>query len=90
MPVTRWAVLERLATATDAERGETVTIDTLAVGLDANRDVVEAHLTHLVDCDLARRPAEGTGRVTITGQELLELDTDGVLVVEPQPDGFER
>lgn len=83
MPVTRRAVLEELAAASDAERGETTTIGALASALDVDEQVVEAHLTGLAACELARTHDDGSARVTVTGEELLELDADDVVVVDP-------
>ena len=81
MAVTRREVLERLAAASDAERRETTTPETLAAALDAERRAVEAQLKRLADCELARTYPDGRVRVTITGEELLELDTEGTVVV---------
>lgn len=82
MPVKRRTVLEQLAAASDAERQETTSIDTLVSALDADKRIVEAHLNGLEACELARRTSDGTVRVTITGEELLELDTDEMVIVD--------
>lgn len=81
--IRRRAVLERLAAASNADRGETTTIEMLASALDADRQTIEAHLEGLVACHLARLDSEGRARVTITGEELLDLDTDDVVIVDP-------
>jgi Mn-dependent DtxR family transcriptional regulator len=80
-------VLEVLAAATDAERRETTTAGALASALGADERVVETHLERLADCELARFQADGSVRVTITGEELLEIEADGPLIVDdPEPD----
>jgi DNA-binding transcriptional ArsR family regulator len=83
MDVTRRAVLEQLARASDAARRETTTVEALASELDADEGAIEAHLDGLVSCELARRAPDGGIRVTITGEELLELDVDDLVIVDP-------
>jgi hypothetical protein len=90
MPVTRRVVLERLATATDADSRETTTAEALATGLDADERTVEAHLHGLADCELARIHASGSVRVTITGEELLELGADEAVIVPRSTTDTER
>ncbi|QAU11912.1 hypothetical protein EKH57_03620 [Halorubrum sp. BOL3-1] len=93
MSVTRRAVLEQLAAASDAERTETTSVEALAAALGADVSTVEAHLDGLEACELARREATGCVRVTITGEQLLELDTDEMLIVDastPQQEYRER
>lgn len=85
MAVTRLAVLSQLATASDAKRRETTTPEALASALDAEEGEIEAHLDALAACELARRESGRTVRVTVTGEELLELGTDDVVVVDPPP-----
>lgn len=82
MSVTRRSVLQQLAAASDATRQETTSIKTLAATLDADEHAVESHLRGLEECDLARIAPDGTARVTITGEELLELDTDEMVIVD--------
>lgn len=82
MPVTRRTVLEQLATASDAERRETTTIEALASGLDADEHTIEGHLCGLAACELARMDADGGARVTITGDELLEIDAEEMVIVD--------
>lgn len=82
MPVNRRAVLEQLAAASDAEREETTTIDTLVSALDADERTIEAHIDGLEACELARTTPDGNVRVTITGEEFLELDTDEMIIVD--------
>jgi|AntRauMinimDraft_4_1070384.scaffolds.fasta_scaffold00746_5 DNA-binding IclR family transcriptional regulator len=82
MSITRRTVLEQLATASDAERKETTSVEALTKALEADRSTIEAHLNGLEACELARREANGSVRVTITGEQLLELDTDEMLIVD--------
>ena len=82
MSVTRRAVLERLAATSDAGRRERTAVASLAAALDADEAAVEEHLSALAACELARLDADGTARVTVTGEELLELGTDEVAVVD--------
>ncbi|CCQ36018.1 uncharacterized protein Nmlp_1830 [Natronomonas moolapensis 8.8.11] len=86
MAVRRREVLEHLAAASDAERRETTTTETLTAALDAERRAVETQLKRLTGCELARTYPDGRVRVTITGEELLELDTEGTLIVD-EPNG---
>lgn len=80
-------MLELLAAESDAARAETTTIEALADALDADEAAVEAHLQALEACELARIGDDGNVRVTITGEELLELDLDGSVIVDPtKPD----
>lgn len=81
--ISRRAVLERLAAASDADRGEATTIDALASELDADRPTIEAHLEGLAACQLVRLDPDERARVTITGEELLALDIDDVVIVDP-------
>jgi predicted transcriptional regulator len=89
MSVTRRTVLEQLATASDAGTRETTTIEALAAELGTSERTIQIHLAGLEDCELARRDSDGRVRVTITGEELLELNTDEMVIVEPTgtPDG---
>jgi len=82
MSVTRRTVLKQLAAASDATRQETTTIEALAGTLDADEQAVKSHLKGLEACDLARIAPDGTTRVTITGEELLALDTDEMVIVD--------
>jgi DNA-binding transcriptional ArsR family regulator len=82
MSVTRRRVLEELAEYSDARREETTTISTLVNTLEADEPAVEAHLAGLKACDLARSRSDGRVRVTVTGEELLELDTDEMVIVD--------
>lgn len=82
MPVTRRRVLEELAAASNARREETTTISALASALGTDEPTVEAHLVGLEACELARSCADGRVRVTVTGEELLELDVDDMVIVD--------
>jgi len=82
MCVTRRSVLEQLAAASDATRQETTTVKALAATLDADEHAVESRIEGLEACDLARVAPDGTARVTITGEELLELDTEEMVIVD--------
>ena len=83
MAVTRRAVLEQLATASDSDPRETTTIGALAAALEADERTIESHLHGLADCELARIRSDGSVRVTVTGEELLELDLDELVIVDP-------
>lgn len=86
MTATRREVFERLAAETDAETGRATTAEALAAALDAEREAIDAHLCGLEACELVRTAADGRVRITITGEELLALDVDDVIVVPP-PEG---
>ncbi|MGQ4554498.1 hypothetical protein [Halobellus sp. GM3] len=90
MSITRRTVLEHLAVASDATARETTTIEALAATLDADEHAIEAHLHGLEACDLARVTADGNARVTITGEELLELDVDEMIVVDSSANDAEK
>ena len=90
MAVTRRAVLEQLAAASDAEWRESTTVGALVAALDADEQTVEEHLESLEDCKLARTDEAGRARVTVTGKELLEIDADDLVIVDPAGGGSER
>jgi hypothetical protein len=83
MCVTRRTVLQELVESTDAERRETTTVEALASALAADERTLEEHVDALVTCELAHVEADGRIRATITGEELLALDTDEVIIVDP-------
>lgn len=83
MCVRRRTVLQELAESTDAERRETTTVDALASALGAKERILKEHIDALVACELAHVDADGGVRATITGEELLALDTDEVIIVDP-------
>lgn len=82
MPLERRIVLETLAAETDAATAETTTHETLAETLDEDLSTVRGHLQALEACALARIEDDGHVRVTVTGEELLALDTDDAIVVD--------
>jgi Mn-dependent DtxR family transcriptional regulator len=84
MAVTRRIVLEQLATASDADQRETTTKAALAATLDADEHTIEARLDGLEACDLVRAYPDGRVRITITGEELLALDTDTPVIVDSE------
>ena len=84
MSVTRRVVLERLASASDADRRETTTTAALAAALDADVGTIESHLDGLAACELVRRYPDGRVRITVTGEELLALDTDELVIVDSE------
>jgi predicted ArsR family transcriptional regulator len=82
MSVTRRAVLEQLATASDADQRETTTKAGLATTLDTDEQTIESHLDGLAACELVRTYPDGRVRITITGEELLALNTDELVIVD--------
>lgn len=83
MVITRRDVLERLAMVSDADSGQTTTVGTLASCLETDEQTIDAHLKGLADCELARIQSYGRVRVTVTGEQLLELETDEMVIVDP-------
>ncbi|VTT86356.1 hypothetical protein DM2_2394 [Halorubrum sp. DM2] len=84
MTATRRTVLEGLAALSDADRRETTTRSALAASLSADERTVDAHLDRLAACELVRTYPDGRVRITITGEELLALDTDELAIVDPE------
>lgn len=84
MSVTRRAVLEQLATASDADQRKTTTKAVLATALDTDEGMLESHLDGLAACELIRTHPDGRVRITITGEELLALDTDELVIVDSE------
>jgi Mn-dependent DtxR family transcriptional regulator len=82
MSVTRRAVLERLAAASDADQRETTTTAAIAAALNTDEVTIESHLNGLAACELVRTYPDGRARITITGEELLALDTDEMVIVD--------
>jgi predicted transcriptional regulator len=82
MSVTRRAVLEELATVSDADQRETTTTAVIAAALDTDEGTIESHLNGLAACELVRTYPDGRARITITGEELLALDTDDMVIVD--------
>jgi len=90
MTLTKRTVLEHLATASNAARRDTTTIGMLALVLDVGRHEIEAQLYGLAACDLARIYPDGRVRVTTTGEEFLDLETDGTAIVDPSPTALDE
>ena len=84
MTVTRRAVLERLAAASDAEQRVTTTRAALAAALGVDERTVESHIEGLAACELAHTYSDGRVRITITGEELLALDPDDLVIVDSE------
>jgi len=84
MSVTRRAVLEQLARASDAEQRETTTKLELAAALETDEGTIRSHLNGLAACELVQMYPDGRTRITITGEELLALDTDEMVVVDSE------
>jgi DNA-binding MarR family transcriptional regulator len=82
MAVTRKVVLEQLAMTTDAERRETTTNSALAEELGTDEQTIVTHIDGLAACDLVRRYPDGRIRITITGEELLDLDIAERVIVD--------
>jgi predicted ArsR family transcriptional regulator len=82
MSITRRVVLEQLATTSDAKRRATTTKAALAAALDTDKRTVESHLDGLAACELVRTYPDSRIRITITGEELLALDTEAVVIVD--------
>lgn len=85
MSLSRRTVLKALAAESDAECRETTTVEALAASLEGPEAAVETELTGLADSELAQTTADGDVRVTITGEELLALETDGTVIVDTAP-----
>lgn len=82
MCLTRRTVLKQLAESTDAERRETTTVDALVSALGADEQTLTEHIDALVACELAHVEPDGRVRATITGEELLALDTDELVIID--------
>jgi len=82
MSVARRAVLEQLATVSDAAQRETTTTAAIAIALDTDERTIESHLNALEACELGRMYPDGRVRRTITGEEVLALDTDEMVIVD--------
>jgi hypothetical protein len=62
MSLTRRAVLEQLAAMSDAEGGETTTVDSLTSALEADKPTVRAEIDNLEACELAQTTSDGAVR----------------------------
>lgn len=83
MTVTRREVFECLAKATDATLERTTTVQRLASQLNTNTETILTHVEGLRACALARKRSDGRIRITITGEALLALETDAMIIVDP-------
>jgi Mn-dependent DtxR family transcriptional regulator len=84
MFVTRRDVLEQLDAQSDADAEERTSVEALADGLAVDEPTVREHLDGLESCELARVAPDGNVRITVTGEELLALDLDEMIVVDPK------
>lgn len=72
----------RLSPMSDATRQETMTIEALATMPDADTYAIKSHLHGLENCNLAKTTPNGKVRATVTGEELLEIDAEEVIIVD--------
>lgn len=87
MTVTRRTVLTELAAASGVEPSEATVIGALAGALHAEPAAIETHLNGLVAYEFARREPDGAVRVTVTGEQLLELDLPlEAIIVDAPPE----
>jgi len=84
MSVTRRDVLEALKGQSDASAGERTSVEALTDALAVDERTVREHLDGLESCELADIDADGGVRITVTGEELLALDLDEMIVVDPE------
>lgn len=85
MDPTRSDVLELLAAMSAAQPRSTTSVEALAGALGADERTIENHVKSLETLELARTYADSRVRVTITAEELLELDVEGQVVVDTLP-----
>jgi len=83
MPVTRRDVLEQLDGQSDASTGERTSVEALADALAVDEQTVWDQLDGLESCELADIDSSGGVRITVTGEELLALDLDEMIIVDP-------
>jgi hypothetical protein len=86
MAPTRRDVLVQLGGRSDADGDEWTSVEALAAALALDERTLRDHLDGLVACELAHVAPDGDLRITVTGEELLALDPDGVTVVDPGAD----
>jgi hypothetical protein len=84
MSVTRRDVLEELQGQSDASAGERTSIESLTDALAADERTVREQLDGLESCALADIDADGQVRITVTGEELLALDLDEMIIVDAE------
>ena len=82
MSVTRRDVLEELDRQSDAGAGERTSVGSLTDALAVDERTVREQLDGLESCELADIGADGQVRITVTGEELLALDLDEMIVVD--------
>jgi len=85
MNPTRSDVLELLAATSAAQPRSTTSVEALAETLEADEQTVVNHVKSLETLELARTYPDSRIRVTITAEELLELDVEGQVVVDTLP-----
>jgi hypothetical protein len=84
MSVTRRDVLEQLDGRSDADAEEWTSVEALADALVLDERTLWDHLDGLTACELAHVAPDGDLRITVTGEELLALDLDETIVVDPE------
>ena len=82
MSVTRRDVLEELDRQSDAGAGERTSVGSLTDALAVDERTVREQLDGLESCELADVDTDGQIRITVTGEELLALDLDEMIVVD--------
>lgn len=87
MTPTRYDVLEQLAATSASDTQSTTTVKALAAALEADERSVATRVAALEACELAQTQPDGRVRVTITGEELLELGADELVVVDAEQPG---
>lgn len=85
MSVTRRDVLEELEGQSDASTGERTSIEALTEALAVDERTVREQLDGLESCELADINSDGQVRITVTGEELLALDLDEMIIVDAEP-----
>jgi len=84
MSVTRRDVLEELDRQSDASAGEPTSVESLTDALVVDERTVRKHIDGLESCELADLDTDGQVRITVTGEELLALNLDEMIVVDPE------
>jgi DNA-binding transcriptional ArsR family regulator len=84
MSVTRRDVLEELDRRSDTSAGERTSIEALADAFAVGERTVREQLDGLESCELADVDPDGQVRITVTGEELLALDLDEMIIVDPE------
>jgi Mn-dependent DtxR family transcriptional regulator len=84
MPITRRDILEHVATVSDAQRRQTTSKAALTARLGVDRQTLESHIEALAACELVRAYPDGRIRITTTGEELLALETEDVVIIDSE------